>query len=437
MEPRQQNLFNLSEEPTESTEPRTGRARIVEPQRAQGEIRFEIPDTALPQDHPARVIWTILETLDLSQFSQGCASVEGAGGRSLLSPRMMLTLWLYAISKAIGSAREIARLVTRDVAFRWIVGDLRVSHHKLSQFRVGHGEALDALMTEVLAVLMQQGLITLELVAQDGTRTRAAASAPSFRSYGSLLECREQAALHLKAVLAAADDPEYTRAQHVAREAAARDFQNRVEAAIETVTELQEEQTSSSNKVVRASTTDAEARVMKMPGGGFRPAYNVNYATDGSEMGGPRTIVGFEVSNAGSDMGKLTPMAKQVQERCGELPKSVLADGGFAKNEDIAELQREGVNVFVSPSKKAKSIEQIKTEGGDPEVIAWRERMETPEAKRTYRARAGLSELPNAHQKTHHGIRQFLVRGIDKVTCVVLLNAIASNILQHAHHWPM
>jgi len=436
MNTHQENLFAASENPRKDVEREPGSPRVLEPQRAQGEIRFEMPDEALPDNHPARVIWNILGTLDLSRFSNGCSSVEGKAGRSLLSPCMMLTLWLYAISRAVGSAREIARLTTTDVAFSWIVGDLRISHHKLSQFRVGHGEALNTLMTEILAVLMEKGLITLETVAQDGTRTRASASAPSFRSYGSLLECREQAALHLTAVLAAADNPEYTRAQHAARAAAARDFQERVEAAIQTVTQLQQ-QRGSSSKVVRASTTDAEARVMKMGDGGFRPAYNVQYATAGSEMGGPRTIVGLEVSNDGSDMGKLTPMTEQIEERCGQLPETMLADGGYAKHEDIAALRRKGVDALVSPSSRAKDTEQLKRDGVDPEVIAWREQMETPEAKKKYRARAGLAELPNAHQKTHHGIRQVLVRGIEKVTCVVILNAVASNILQHANHWPI
>ncbi len=431
----QKPLFDAAETPTKSREPETGCPRILEPHRTQGEMRFEIPDATLADTHPARVIWNILGTLDLSRFSQGSASVEGKAGRSLLSPRMMLTLWLYAISRAVGSAREIARLTTTDVAFSWIVGQLRISHHKLSQFRVGHGEELNTLMTEVLAVLMEKGLISLELVAQDGTRTRAAASAPSFRSYGSLLECREQATLHLKAVLAAADDPEYTRAQHAARAAAARDFQERVEAAIQTVAEIQQ-QRGPSSKVVRASTTDAEVRIMKMGDGGFRPAYNVQYATAGSEMGGPRTIVGLEVSNDGTDMAKLTPMTEQIEERCGQLPGALLADGGYVNYEDIAALRRKGVDALVSTSRRAKDIEQLKRDGVDPEIISWREQMETPEAKKKYRARAGLAELPNAHQKTHHGIRQVLVRGIGKVTCVILLNAIASNILQHANHWP-
>jgi len=386
-------------------------------------MRFEFPEDALEPSHPARVLWDVLGKMELGAFSKGCGAVEGGAGRSLKSPRMLLTLWLYALTQAVGSAREIARLVSSDTAYRWIAGNVDISHQKLSQFRVGHGEALNELMTNILATLMNQGLLSLSLVAQDGTRTRAAATAPSFRTYGSLLQCREQAKLHLEAVLATADDPEYTRAQHAARAAAAKDYQERVEAAITTVTELQE-QRSPSDSPARASTTDAEARVMKMGDGGFRPAYNVQYAVAGSEMGGPRTIVGVNVTNVGSDMGSLGPMVEQIEQRTGQRPAVLLADGGHAKAEDIAATRRMGVDVLVPPAKTAKTIEQLEAEGADPEVIAWRQRMETDEAKQLYRARAGLAELANAHQKTHHGITQVLVHGAAKVTCVILLNAI-------------
>lgn len=411
------------------TQPHQSRARIVEPQRAQGEIRFEIPDEMIGPEHPARLLWKVLGTLDLAAFSATCEAVEGKAGRSVLSPRMLLTLWLYAISQGVGSARQIARLIKADVAYRWVVGDLEAGHHKLSQFRVGHGQALNDLMTDVLASLMAKGLLSLELVSQDGTRTRAAATAPSFRTYGSLLQCRQQAALHLKAVLAAADDPEYSRAQHIRREVAARDYQQRVDEAIEAVEELQKKR-GPKDKPARASTTDAEARVMKMADGGFRPAYNVQYAVAGSPLGGPRTVVGVMVTNVGSDMGSLTPMAQQIEQRTGQLPQTVLADGGHAKQEDIVQMERMGIKVVVPPPEHAKPIEQLgKVE---PEVRAWRERMETEEAQKQYRARASQCELINAHQKSHHGIEQFLVRGLSKVTSVVLLGALASNLLPHA-----
>ena len=427
-------LFEDSQRPDDGAQtPQAGggKPRIEEPQRAQGEMLFEYPEDALEPSHPARVLWDVLGKMDLKAFSKGCVAVDGAAGRALKSPRMLLTLWLYALSQAVGSAREIARLVHSDVAYRWITGKVDISHQKLSQFRVGHGAALSELMTNILATLMHKGLLSLAVVAQDGTRTRAAASSPSFRTYGSLLQCREQAKLHIKAVLAAADDPEYTRAQHAARAKAARDYQERVEAAIATVTELQSHR-SPSDSSARASTTDAEARRMKMGDGGFRPAYNVQYAVAGSAMGGPRTIVGVNVTNVGSDLGSMAPMVEQIEARTGQRPGALLADGGHVKAEDISATRSMGVDVLVPPQETAKAIEKLKAEGADAQIIAWRERMDTDEAKQIYRARAGLVELANAHQKTHHGITQVLVRGVGKVTCVILLNAIGSNLLQHA-----
>jgi transposase len=412
-----------------TTERDDRKPRIAEPQRRQGVIRFELPEDTLPPTHRARVLWDVVGTLDLGKFLREAKAIDGTAGRKTLSPRMKLVLWLYAISTGVGSAREIARLVRSDDAYRWIVGDLEVSHDTLSAFRVGHGAALDELMTDILASLVHKGVLSLDVVAQDGIRIRAAATAPSFRRLESLLECREQAALHLKAVLAQADDPELTRAQHAARVAAAADFQRRVEAAIATVTELQESR-KPSDRPARASTTDAEARVMKMADGGFRPAYNVRMATAGSPLGGPRTIVGVQVTNVGSDLGAITPMIDEIKWRTGQLPKTLLADANHAKHDCIRAATAAGVEALVAVPERTR-------QGGanaddDPAIVSWRERMETDEAKKLYRARASLCELMNAHLRTHHGVDHFLVRGLAKVTCVALLGAIASNLLQHA-----
>lgn len=405
-----------------------GKPRVRQPQRKQAVIRFEMPEDTLEPSHPARVLWDVIGTLELSAFLADAKAVEGAVGRSTLSPQMKLTLWLYAISQGVGSAREVARLSASDAAYRWIVGDLEVSHHTLSAFRVGHGQALDTLMTDILASLTHKGVLSLQLVAQDGIRVRAWASAPSFRTYGSLLACRQQAALHLKAVLASVDDPEISGAQQAAREAAARDFQGRVEEAITTVRELQKSRRS--EKPARASTTDPEARVMKMADGGFRPAYNVRMATAGSAMGGPRTIVGLQVTNVGSDMGGIRPMLDQIEGRVGRLPKALLADANHAAHECIRDATRRGVDILVAVPEFSK--ESGPNANTDAPIAQWRIRMQSEDAQSLYRARASLCELMNAHLRSHHGVNQFLVRGIGKVTCVALLAVIASNLLQHA-----
>jgi len=403
-----------------------GRVRMSEPMRRQGIIRFEMPEDTLPEDHRARLIWRVLQTLDLSAFAASAKAVEGRAGRDVLSTSMLLTLWLYAISMGVGSAREIARRTLSDDAFRWIVGDKKVSHTTLSAFRVEHPEALDKLMTDVLGVLLHKELLSLDRAAQDGTRVRASASAPSFRREASLLECREQAALHVKGVFAD-PDPEATEGERLARIAGALDYQRRVEAAIATVQTLHTPE----KPKPRASTTDADARVMKMPDGGFRPGYNIQLATAGSELGGPRTIVGLLVTNSGSDMGSITPMLADIKARTGKLPGQLLADANHAKHSCIEAATRDGVEVIMAIPKR----EQCAAAPASPEVKAWRERMKTEESKRAYRARAALCELSNAHLKCHHGTDSVLVRGLAKVTSVALLGAIAANVLAHAAAW--
>ena len=389
---------------------------------------FEVLEDVLPHDHRARLLWRVVETLELSEFVRGRKSVKGHAGRDVTSVRVLLTLWLYAISSGIGSAREIERRVGTDDAFRWIAGDERVGRTVLSEFRSHRHEAIDLLFSNVLGTLLHKGLLSLDLVAQDGTRVRASASAPSFRQAQSLEACREQARLHVVAVLAEADDPEASDAEKRGREAAAHDYARRVEEAIVVVKELATE-----GKKTRASTTDPEARVMKMGDGGFRPAYNVQLATAGSPEGGPRTIVGVRVTNLGSDVGAISPMLDDIERRTGALPKTLLADGGHLKFDCLRTAEARGVVVLMPvppPSKDPQSLRGAY----DAPIAAFRARMETPEAKELYRARAGLAELPNAHFKSRLGLGQFLVRGLENVTSVALLTGLAFNLLSHAPH---
>ena len=398
--------------------------RTTEPQRNQGRIVFELPDDAISAEHPARVLWSVLSRMDLSAFLQGALAFEGGSGRSTMSPRMLLTLWTYAISRGVGSAREIERLIGTDVAYQWIVGGCRPGRATITSFRIEHLSALDGLFTDVLAALMQQGVLSLETVAIDGMRVRAAASAPSFRREESLDQLREQAALHLKAVLAQVDDPSISARQRATREAKARDFQARVDSALMTVTELSVDRRAGA-KPARASSTDPEARVMKMGDGGFRPAMNVQMATAGDAMGGPRTIVAVAVSNVGSDMGALVPLVAQIERRTGALPDHLLADANHANHDAITALAQRGVDVLVPVP------ERTRKDSGSPEINAWKARMQTPYAQERYRARASLCELSNANAR-RMGMTQLLVRGIAKATSVALLTAITHDVLAHA-----
>lgn len=402
------------------------RVRTKEPRRDQGWLFVPAPEVG--PEHPVRLVAAAVERLDLSGFLRDAKALEGVAGRPVTSPTLLLSLWLYGIQQGIGEAKELSRRCQSDAAFRWLCGGVEPSHDVLGDFRVKHLEVLQEVFTKVVGTLLHHDLVTLEHLALDGTRIRASASAPSFRREMSLLECREQAALHLKAVLASAD--EYSAGHQAIREAKAREYQRRVEAALETLeTEREKKPSAKAKAAVRASTTDPEARVMKMADGGFRPGFNAQLAVAGDPVGGPRTIVGVNVTPVGSDMSSIGPMVQQVEARTGRIPEKLLADANHATLADIKYLAERGIEALVSVPDYMLS--QGRRRDTSPEVEGWRRHMESEEAIEAYRGRSPLVENVNAHLKKTYGLTEFVVRGVKKTTCVVLLTALAHNLAAH------
>jgi transposase len=413
--------------------------RIREPRREGQKIEFEIRDDSLPLTHPARLIWEALGLLDLSPFMAGAKAVEGGPGGTVKSRRLLIALWCYGLSQGIDSAREIAsRLLpdSTDLAFRWLAGDMYVSHTLLSEFMVEHLDALQALFTNVLQVLKREGLIFRpgDRVAQDGTRMRADAGTASFRQRDALEQAREQAELQLKAILARTDDPPLTERQQQARERGAMDVLDRTGEAIQVVQELQEKRSNSSNKKrqttkPKASTTDPEARIMKVPNGGFEPSFNVQLAVMGSPMGGPVTILGVQVTNLGSDKHSILPMCEQVEQRTGQTLDAVLLDAEHLTHEEVrAASEREHPLMLIAPVPehwKGSDAPQ------DPAVVAWIAQTQTEPMRYAYRARKSLVERANAILKERLGVRRAPVRGVRKVLCFFLLVGVVANLLQH------
>ena len=436
-------LFELPDpqapKPEELTSPQ--QARVLRPVRNQVEWVARALDAWLPDDHPARAIWAFLERLDLSAFYASIKSVQGRAGHPTTDPQVLLALWLFATSEGIGSARQIDRLCKEHDAYRWLCGGVPINYHTLSDFRVAHQEALDNLLTEILASMMDAGLVKLHHVAQDGMRVRASAGASSFRREPTLQRCLAEAQQQVAKLAAEREqpDPDRTARQEAARERAAKERQQRVEEALRRMPEIQaakerSKKTQSKAKKenvseARVSTTDPESRVMKMPDGGFRPAYNLQMATDEDSQ----VIVGVAVDTTGNDGGQAPPGLEQVVRRTGRLPKAYLVDGSYAKREDITTLELRGVTVY-APTRSPRTTTSGRTKAeprrdDTPEVARWRERMETEEAKEIYKGRAATAECVNAHAR-RHGLTQLLVRGTDKVLSVLLLIAITHNLLR-------
>jgi len=415
-------------------------AQVKRPQRDQIQWRDAALDQMIPRDHRVRAVWAYVDSLDLTPLYGKILAVVGGVGCDAVYPKILMALWMFAIIEGISSARHLARLCERDLPYLWICGEVGVNDHLLSDFRTDHGDFLDELLTDTIATLLHQNIVTLETVAQDGMRVRAHAGSSSFRRRKSLEDCRQEAAAQVKRLGEENANDSASDASNARRFAAAQraavERQQRVEAALKNLAELQqqkEQRKKGSGEEARCSTTDPEARNMKMADGGFRPAYNVQFATDGDT----RMIVSVAVTNNGSDGGQMAPMHETVSQKYGKTPDHYVVDGGFATNEDITQVEKSGSEVAAPMTHE----DRITQRGGDPyarrardtdEMAAFRQRMATAEAKAILKQRPSIAEFPNAECR-NRGLHQFRVRGLEKVRTISLWYAIVFNFMRMTH----
>ncbi len=409
--------------------------RLREPQRDQIELRAVDIDSLIGDGHPVRVIWAYVEGLDLSELEDRIKARGDRPGHPAISPRLLLALWLYATSDGVGSARALERLCNSHDVYRWLCGGVSVNYHTLADFRVGCAALLDRLLGEHLAALAKAGLVDLDTLAQDGVRIRASAGAASFRRKATLdrhLATAEAVVKELKREVDARPDASNARIA-AAKARAARERLERLEAAqaardeIERQRREREERRGNGKKPKepRASTTDPEARVLKMADGGFRPAYNVQVAS----AAGEQIVVAVEVHNNGSDRGLMRPMLQRLRTLIGRLPERHLTDGGFCSGEDIEWAHDQGVEVYCPPVQSKHGTDPYLPRRGDGAgVSAWRARMASEAGKAQYKLRS-ICECIHARWRNWN-LRQLTVRGLEKVRAVALCHALTNNILQ-------
>ncbi len=407
-------------------------------------------DDLVSADHPVRTVWALVATMDLSAFCEPIRAREGLVGRDATDPALLVSLWLYGAIRGVGSARELDRLCRESAPFRWLVADVGVNHHLLSDFRVNHAGALDGLFTRSIAALVDKGLVKVRRISQDGVRVRVGAGASSFRSEGRLNDLLEKARLHVEELRRRIEDPGHSAAVGAAKQAArmraATDKAARLQEAIAQLPGLKEKQETAAKKAgngargqkirgkqLRVSTTDPEARVMHMPNGGFNPAVNVQLASDTES----RAILAVEVSNEGSDSAGLSePLRQQTEQRSGRKVSQHLLDGGYVRIDDLERAHAGNVEVFMpsktARNKKNRGLELAPKPGDSEAILAWKARMSGAEGKTIYKQRASTSETINADLRCRRGLTQLAVRGLRKIRCVALWCAMAYNVMHFA-----
>jgi transposase len=426
-----------------------GTPRVLWPQRDQVELRPCDLESLLAPQHPARTVWAFVQALELAPLYARIKSVDGRGGAPAIDPAILVALWLWATIDGVGSAREVDRLCERDDAYRWICGGVGVNYHSLADFRTEHEAWLDAQLTRSIAALLDRKLVTLNAVAQDGLRVRAAAKASSFRRRDKLAALHAQAKAQVEALKKelAEDTGASSRRKQAAAQRAAREREQRLAAALATMDKIKPAPEPKASKShgrsnddeppgasaakpapePRVSSTDADARVMKMADGGFRPAFNAQLAVDADTQ----LIAAVSVSNSGSDMGQMSPLHQDVQQRYGRTPDHWLADGGFTKLQAIDELTARGTQpVLPPPRSRNPDIDPLAPKPTDsPAQAQWRAFMRSDFAKQLYIWRGATVECANA-QLRRRGLTRLNVCGLLKARAVLLWHALAHNLMR-------
>jgi transposase len=316
--------------------------RMSEVNRAQVILQKLDLEELIPQEHRARLIWEVVGKLDLSGYEKKIKAVEGRAGRTAISPRLLVSLWIYAYSIGEGSAREIARLCEYEPALVWLTGRQSISAKTLSDFRSGDEEGLKGLFSQVLGVLKKNKLIELQRIAQDGTKIRAYASRRSFQRGRTIQQQMQQAREHMERVDREAESVSAKRAQ--ARKRAARERLELLEQASATLAELSGKKKDSEE--ARVSVTDPEARTMKQADGGFAPSYNAQLVTD--EKSG--LVIAAHLTQCGSDAESLQQGVQQVEKEFGEKPQQMLTDGGYVSKSNMVEMEAQQIEWYAPPA---------------------------------------------------------------------------------------
>lgn len=416
--------------------------RVLRPERCQARWDIVDLDSQLPPEHRARLVWAFVSGLELGELYDRIKARDEQAGRPASDPAVLLALWLYATLEGVGAARALARLCELHTAYRWLCGGVPVNHDMLSAFRRDSGAVLDRLLTRSLTSLIAEGLVKLEEISIDGTKTRAWAGRGSRARRQKLAHIETEVSKRvatLKSELevdaGAAERRRQQRELRAAEERAAR-----VQRAQQRLAALEQEKAERAKRQAKAeaaksppsvSLSDPEVRSMRMPDGSVQLAWNVQVGTANG------FILAIEPTDRRQDGGLATATLDQVERRCGMLPERVLADGTAITQDDIEQLSQRAaeLRVYSPPSPEREDVKaETKRKRRwkrrrEPEAVKeWRKRMDTEAGREVYRRRK-LTEHVHAKLK-NRGFARMLLHGIAKVRNICLLHALAHNLLQ-------
>jgi len=316
--------------------------RLKEPNRDQFVMDSFDLDKLIPENHLARGIAALVESLPTEGFLKENKSVEGHAGRPRLSPKMLLSIWVYSLSKGIGQASAIHAEMAHEPGLRWLAGNLIVCDRTISDFRTAQGEALRNTFSGLLGILNREGLIDLTELTLDGTKVKANAGSDSKRREKSLQEHIAQAANVVKELEQKEVSAEISKRREAAIKRGAEEKHQRLKKAAEELEEIRKgKKNDAEREEARVSMTDPEARTMKDGHGGFALSYNVQVVTETKN----KIVVHVEATQQASDQQQLEGVLERLQQE-NLMPERIIVDGGYSTAGNIALAEEQGVELI-------------------------------------------------------------------------------------------
>ena len=422
------------------------------------------PQEWLPKDHLVYFIDDVVGQLDLSEVF---ASYEGTKGQPPYHPQMMVRVWLYGYCVGIRSSRRLERALHEDVGFRVLSGNQQPDHWTLSEFRRRHLRALSNLFVQTVRLAQQAKLVKLGQVAIDGTKLKANASkhkAMSYRrmekeekrlreeirQYSEDVEATDQEEQERYGMKRGDELPDHLKTEEqrlkvirqamaeleeeARRKAAAEQEKRREKASKEgrTYQPRKDPDDAVPSPKAQRNFTDPDSRIMKNADKAFIQGYNAQAAVDVDSQ----IVVATQLTNQAADGPHLVGMVEQVKEATGSLPQEVLADAGYFSEDNVNTLEEDGMSVLIPPERVRhrewrEPCLSPSPPPKDASVSEWMSyRLKLPKNRERYRKREQSVEPVFGQIKEARGLRQFLLRGLEKVSASWQLECAVHNLLK-------
>ena len=377
----------------------------------------------LGEDHLVFFVHRVVEQLNLEEFVRAYSEEGGA----LYAPELMLKVWLYAYVLGVTSARRLEQRIREDLTFRYLAGGATPDNWALSAFRRRHGRAINNVFTQVLELAQSLGLVRLGHVALDSTRVRGAASRERMDSESKLRRERARLRRQIRRWQKAcdADDPDENAGMQVKVE----ELERRLEQIPRRLERLRK------SGLRQISRSDPESRFLRSREG-WQLGYSAEIAVSEDHL-----IVAQRVTQNSSDNASLLPLVDETVCQCRGKPQRVSADTGFFSLANLHGLRQRRIQGYVPDANLSYELKgQGKAQGigkgrhlRDPEHRQMRRRLRSPAGQKIYRQRKAIVEPVFGVLKQQRGLRQFRLRGLDRVGIEFTLAAIGYNLSRLYH----